>query len=360
MKNPFFVTSSNGYNQIDNNCSINKITIAKTPLKGIDDNIEGKMVSEIFSTPVITEKIRENAHILKIPSDTPNENLPHLLLDLMESTDEQVRSCVNNIATFFGKRLGLIFLTLKTALPENKKARPDWNDKHWEYWQNIKNIITVGGLTNGNFGKIIIDEAQKLCTFGNNLAYKITVFDNSSHIGIMGCAKLLENSDGINILLDLGQTNMKRGIVTRKDREIVNIKNLPSIPSKYMKWIVNDNGEKEKQARLLHRYIVRVITDTYKEASYLGNVENEIVISIANYTHDGVLDDIRGGYAKLAVLYKNYSDYLSEELSGILKTSIKVKLIHDGTAVSLNFSDYPQSVCVTLGTFLGVGFTDIF
>lgn len=360
MKNPFFVTSSNGYNHIDNNCSINKMTIAKAPIKGIDDSIEGKMVSEIFSTPVITQKIKENAELLKIPSDTPNENLPHLLLELMDSTDKQVRFCVNNIATFFGKRLGLILLTLKTALPENRKVRPDWNDKHWEYWKSIKNIITVGGLTNGNFGKIIVDEAQKLCTFGENLAYKITAFDNSSHIGIMGCAKLLENYNGINILLDLGQTNMKRSIVTRKNREITNIKNLPSIPSKYMKWIINDNEEKEKQARLLHRYIVRVITDTYKEASYLGKVENEIVISIANYTHGGVLDDTRGGYAKLAVLYKNYADYLSEELSGILKTSIKIKLVHDGTAVSLNFLDYPESVCITLGTFLGVGFTDIF
>ena len=360
MKNPFFITSSNGCNYIDNNCSINKMIIAKAPLKCMYDSIEGKRVSEIFSTAVITEKIRENAQTLKIPSDIPRESLPHLLLDLMDSNDKQVRNCINNIATFLGKRLGLILLTLKTALPENKIVRPDWNDKHWEYWQSIKNIITVGGLTNGSFGKIIIDEAQKLCNEGNNPAYKITAFDNSSHIGIMGCAKLLENYDGINILLDLGQTNMKRGIVTRKNGEITNIKNLPSFPSKYMDWVIDNDEEKKNQAKLLHRYIVRVITETYQEAAYMGKVENEIVVSIANYTYCGVLDDNRGGYAKLAVLYKNYADYLSEELSGLLKTPVEIKLVHDGTAVSLNFLDYPDSVCVTLGTFLGVGFTDIF
>lgn len=364
MENPFLVTSSDGCKYIDNNCSINKMVIAKVPVKGIDDSIEGKAVSEIFSTPVIVGEMKKCADRLEIPSDTPTERLPFMLLELMNSENKQISDCANEIAVLFGKRLGLILLTLKTALPENKKARADWSEKHWEYWQNIENIITVGGLTSGKFGKVIIEEAQKLCNLNGLLngkpAYKITAFENASHIGVMGCSRLLGDYEGISVLMDFGQTNMKRSIIERKNAEIIRMKNLPSIPSKYMQWNIENAEEKEKQARLLHKYIVNAVSDAYNKARKLGSVGSDIIISIANYTFCGVLDSNRGGYAKLSVLYKNYGEYLSNELSSVLKTPVNVKLVHDGTAVALNFMNYKNSICVTLGTFFGVGFTDIF
>lgn len=360
MENPFLVTSPNGYKYIDNNCSINKMVIAKVPVKGIDDSIEGKAVSEIFSTSVIVEKVKECADRLEIPPNTPTEHLPFMLLELMNSENKQVSDCANEIAVLFGKRLGLIFLTLKTALPQNKKVRADWDEKHWQYWQNIENIITVGGLTSGKFGKVIIDEAQKVCNLNSKPVYKITAFENASHVGVMGCTKLLGNYDGISIVMDFGQTNMKRSIIEHKNGEIIRMENLPSIPSKYMQWNIENSDEKEKQARLLHKYIVNAVSDAYSKAKKLGSVGSDIIISIANYTFNGVLDSNRGGYAKLSVLYKNYAEYLSNELSSVIKAPVNVRLIHDGTAVALNFINYKNSICVTLGTFLGVGFTDIF
>lgn len=361
MKNPFFILSDDGkHKYIDSSCSLNKMVIAKSPKKGIDDSIEGKSVSEILSTSAIIKTVDENREKLNISSDISNKKLPFVLLDSMESENETVKNCATEIAVKYGKRLGLILLTLKTALPENRAVRPEWKDEHWKYWNNIENVIAVGGLTSGKFGEVIISEAKKVCTINEEPAYNIIAFENAAYVGVLGCAKLIEKTDGINVLMDFGQTNMKRSIVARKNKEIQYIKNLPIVSSKYMQWDIYDNNEKLKQAKLLHKHIINVTCDTIKEAEKMGNVDNQIVISIASYVHNGILDSNRGGYAKLTMLYKNYGEYLSEELSSVLKRPVNVTLVHDGTAVALNFSDYINSVCITLGTFFGVGFTDIF
>ena len=48
--NPFMKYTEQGIGYIDSSCSINKLIIAQVPVKGIADEIEGKAVSEIFST----------------------------------------------------------------------------------------------------------------------------------------------------------------------------------------------------------------------------------------------------------------------------------------------------------------------
>lgn len=359
MKNPFLLTSDDGSVYIDKECSLNKMVIARVPVRGIDDSIEGKAVSQFFSTKAIVEDILLNRERLRLSEDIPREKLPFMLMGCLDSKDEQVCECAKEIAVKFGKRLGLILLTLKTALPENKAVRKCWNDSHWEYWKNIENIIAVGGLTSGEFGRRLVDTAQRTCSINGIPAYKIIIFENAYNTGVIGCARLLENPNGTNLLMDFGQTNMKRSIIKRENSEIVFIENLPLISSKYMDWDIEDDDEKHYQAVLLHRHIMQAVVDAYCHAERKGKVNPEIVISIASYTHNGILDENRGGYAKLCVLYKNYGEYLSEELSSVLKTQIKVTLVHDGTAVALCFADYKNSVCVTLGTFVGVGFPDM-
>lgn len=359
MKNPFLITASNGSKYIDKECSLNRLVIAKVPVDGIDDSIEGKAVSQIFSTGVIVDEVEQKREALKISESVPREKLPFWLMECFNSNDEAVKNCAEEIAVKFGKRLGIILLTLKTGLPENKAVREGWSDSHWEYWQNTENIIAVGGLTSGEFGRVLVNTAQEVCTLNGKPAYNIIIFENAYNTGVIGCARILENTDGINLLMDFGQTNMKRSIVKREKSEIIYIENLPLVPSKYMQWEIEDPDEKRRQAVLLHRHIMEAIVDAYCSAERKGKVNPEIVISIASYTHNGILDENRGGYAKLSVLYKNYGEYLSEELSSVLKTQVNVKLVHDGTAVALCFADYKNSICITLGTFVGVGFPDM-
>ena len=259
MKNPFLITSDDGSVYTDRECSINKMIIARVPVKGVDDSIEGKAVSQFFSTKAIVDEVLLNRERLRISEDIPRAKLPFMLMGCLESSDEQVCECAKEIAVKFGKRLGIILLTLKTGLPENRAIRESWSDAHWEYWKNIENIIAVGGLTSGEFGKLLVATAQEVCSIDGTPAYKIIIFENAYNTGVIGCARLLENPDGTNLLMDFGQTNMKRSIVKRENSEIVSIENLPLIPSKYMDWNVEDDDEKYHQAVLLHRHIMQAV-----------------------------------------------------------------------------------------------------
>ena len=359
MMNPFLLTGDDGSCYADSCCSLNRMIIAEAPVRGIDDSISGKEVRDIFSLSVIIEKAMSYADALKLPKNVSLREKPSLLMQAAESEDMTVRAAAEDIASFFGRRLALILLTLKTALPENRSVRTDWSSRHWEYWQSIENIIAVGGLTDGSFGKALIDEARKYCFINGRRAYNIITHKNAAHMGVMGCSRMLKSSDGVYVLADFGQTNIKISIAEKTGGRLVNIEQLPVIRSEYMQWSIEDKAELERQAELLHKYILSCICDAYKKAEALGNVGNEIVISIASYVHNGRLDKNRGGYAKLNVLCDNYEEYLSRSISDVLDKSIKVRLIHDATAVGLYFSDCPKSVCLTLGTFIGVGFTDI-
>lgn len=336
-------------------CSINRVVIAKVPLWGIDDEICTKQANEIFSTQLIIDELKKTAAIYGVKLDGYSESeLPKFLDYGLTSGNIKEKQVSLRIVKKFGNRLGLILLTLKTGLRENRLARDDWNDKHWEYWSKVSNIILVGGLASGVLGRYFKEQIQFVFDMAGVKPYNIILFDNGTYIGTMGCSMLVKNKNSRNIVFDFGQTNIKRSVVTLENGEVEDLNVLSSLPSKFMD-LENDY---EKAAKL-HKYLLSVIYNTFKECEKNAPLNNEIVISIASYTIGGVLNDKRGGYAKLSLLCRNYAELLSDELSGSLHREVTVRLVHDGTANALYFKDYENSVCVSVGTAFGVGFPEI-
>ncbi len=366
MKNPFvkvldkevYKNIDNEYRYIDAECSMNKVVLAKLPVRGIEPEIEGCMAGDIFSTKVINDYIKDNAKYLKIDVTNANsKELSKVVSLYLESNNKELNSKANEIVKKFGHRLGLILLTLKTGLKENREARRNWTDEHWKYWAQLENVILVGGLANGIFGEKLKEYALEVFKMANVKPYNILLFSNSSHIGIMGCATQIKQKDGRFLVFDFGQTNVKRGVVEKKNGHVVSEKRLDNIPSLHMQIIFDDPKEEESESHLLDRFIVKTITDTYKEVDKKGShLKNEIIMGIANYTVAGKLNAVRGGYCKMSGIADNYADYLSNKLSGILGENEKVTLIHDGTANALYFKQYKNSVCISMGTAFGVGF----
>lgn len=363
MKNPFLhkISGDGRSEYVTSACSINRVVIAKLPLYGIDDSIEGLTVKQFFSTKLIIEEVKKNADLLQIDLQKENEKrLPLVLEKRLDSTDKSVADAALKIIEKFGNRLGLIFLTLKLGDTENRKAREDWTDEHWEYWSQIEDIILVGGLASGKFGEILKKQVEYIFKLKGIQPYKIILYTNSVNVGILGCTTQISEPDGVNIVMDFGQTNIKRSFVTKRHGELTEIKTLDPYPSKYMEWEIADEEEKLRQAKKLHKYLIKAIADTYKAAECSTKTEpnREIVISIASYTVDGRLNADRSGYAKLCTLSDNYAECLWWELSGTLRRDMIIKLIHDGTAIALNFSDKKNTVCLSLGSYLGVGFPE--
>lgn len=356
MRNPFISISDSGREYTDSTCSINRIPIAKLPLYGIEDSIEGKTVSQIFSTKVMTEEIKCSAGLLGIDlAKFPDRNL---IFEFVKKISE------GNIAAIelmrkYGRRLGLIFLTLKTGEKENRIARTDWNDEHWEYWKNVKQVILVGGLTSGVLGAILKAEALSVFEKAGVEPYDFVLLDNATYVGIMGCASQIKEKDGTFIVFDFGQTNLKRSIIKKCDGEIIGAKMLDSLPSEFMQSMKAADSAARDEAIKLSSYLKSCIYETISYAQKSEEINSEVIISIANYVSDGCLNGVRGGYAKLKSLCNNYGEYLENELSGMLRRRISIRLIHDSTAAALYFSDYKNSVCITIGTAFGVGFPEI-
>ena len=367
--NPFISMTENDEEYLTSRCSLNKVILAKLPLYGIEDSMEGKSMSELFGAGIIIDEIKNCADALGINlSDYKTMDLPKILDEKIdEGNEEAIR-----IARKYGSRLGMFFLVLKTGLYENRAAREDWDDEHWEYWANIDTVYLAGGLAAGRMGEYMFMVVKEMFEKANVPMYNIVRNINSSEMGAKGCLTVLEDDNDVHILFDFGQTKIKRLIAVRRyykdneedtaddsfDKEYTLIK-LPSIKSINMDWYVEDVKERRRQAEELHNYIVENIVNTYNEALQYGDIRWEIIISIASYVKEGRINSDRSGYAKLCMLSPNYAGYLANVLEDRLNRKIIIKLVHDGTAAALYYKGASNSVCITVGTAFGVGFPDI-
>lgn len=361
MNNPFiYYDKTKKTEYIDHSCSVNRVRIAKLPVKGIEDSIEGLKANQIFSAKLISEEILSSAKKMRV--ELPNysfRELPRFLSDAVLSDNIRGRRLASAVTTKFGNRLGLILLTLKQGLQENREARDDWDDKHWEYWANIKDVILTGGLAGGLLGKRFKEQIHYVFDLAGVKPYNISLFENSSHIGAMGCSRIIRESDKTFAVLDFGQTNIKRCIIRKRGGELASITTLNTLPSMNMDLTFRNTQENYDRALELHRYLLNVICDSCKNLELDEREQGEVIISIANYVIGGELNPNRGGYAKLHLLSEDYADLLSHELSSRMHRQYRVRLVHDGTANALNFAGKEDAVCISIGTAFGVGFPQI-
>lgn len=359
MKNPFIKELEDGSKYIESNCSINKVIVAKCPIEGYE-YLEGLNAKKIFSTQSIVEVIKEKALQDNIDiSEMYDAELPMYVerqfLDELGEFHKQACSIIEE----FGYRLGIVLLTLRMGMEENRKAREDWNDKNWEYYANLKKIILVGGLANGEFGKQLCKYVEEVFKLAGAKPYDLVLYPNASYFGVLGCATKLNKKKSKNILFDFGQTNIKRAIVDIEDYKVKELHKLEHRPSWFMECNMEDEQIALEEAKKLHNNILTVIADTYTIASDKYKIDNDIVVSIASYVREGVLNNKRGGYAKLSLLADNYKELLERDLRKLLRRKINITLVHDGTAVALNFIGEKEAACMSIGTAFGIGFPEI-
>lgn len=361
MSNPFIAKCACDQTEyLTQRVSLNRAVMAKCPVGGIEEGLSGKRFKELFSPDAIVAEMRRVSRYYGLDlSSLPDYVLPKTLDKALKSEDVRYRGMAERVVQKFGNRLGLLLLTLKTGLPENRAARPDWDDACWDYWKNVNTLILSGGLASSRLGRRFKEQVQSVFDHARVKPYNIMLFENGAYLGVMGLGQRLMEDETSSLVLDMGQTYFKRAWLKKSGGVISGINTLDSLPSRYMQIRFDDEGDKLAFAYDLHHYIINIISSTYKEALQYTTLSNKILISIANYTHAGVLNSERGGFAKLSMLGENYADILEDQLSGELRRSVEVRLVHDATATALYFCDIPNSASITLGTGFGVGFPDI-
>lgn len=350
MINPFL---NEGYLRV--NASINKVVINDYPRLSIEENLKGKKAGDIFSANLIIDDIKKNSKELKLDINNIEEKaLPYYLSKSLESEDICIKNTANKIIKKFGERLGVILLVLKQGIKSNRDSRNDWNDSNWEYLRQLDNVILTGGLASGNIGLSLKYYVEEVFKEADEKCYNIILVKDSSNIGVKGCSSFIKykKEDTINIVFDLGQSFIKRSIVNYNG----DIVSLISVLSKYVNWDYDNEVIEKEDAIKLHEHILNVLTDTINNIEDKSIIGDEIVISIANYVNNGVLVN-RGGYGKLRLLAENYEECLAKELFDFYNKKFNIKLVHDGTAMAAVFKEYKNSVCISLGTAFGIGFT---
>lgn len=362
MSNPFLATSEyDGSEYVTFRCSLNRAVLAKVPLRGVEDGIEGKCFSDIFSTPLIVEEIRRLSRSYRIDlSDVPDARLPMIVNEALASGEIRFQQLAERVIRKFGNRLGLLFLALRKGEEENRLVRPDWDDDCWDYWHRVRTLILTGGLASSMLGRRFKEQIHYIFDMAGEKPYHIKLYDNGAYLGVMGAAQRLMHDNSAALVFDLGHTNFKRALVRMEGGRIAGFSPFESLPSRYMQSRLDSEQERTQAATELHKYVLNTVISTYREACEVIRPSDEILISIANYTYSGRLNSVRGGFAKLCSLgTDHYSAVLEEILSGELRRNIRVRLVHDATATALYFADVPDAVCLTLGTAFGVGFPQI-
>ena len=358
MKNPFIsVSEVDKTEYLSSRCSLNRAILARVPVKGIEDGIEGMNFKDIFSTPAIVAEIRAVAPKYGIDvGDIPDSELSKILTEGLESRDARLRQMAEHVTKKFGNRLGMILLTLKTGLPDNRAARDDWDDTCWQFWQELETVILTGGLASSLLGRKLKEYIHNIFDMAGVKPYQIMLFDNGRYIGVMGVAQRLMKDNTAALVMDMGHTGVKRAYVRKQDGEIAAMTPMNTLPTFYTQSHFASEQDRRDTAIKLHQYIVSTVASSYREAQLGGELDDTVFLSIANYVHNGELDSVRGGFAKLSMLGANYANVLSEDLSAELHRELKVRLVHDSTAAALYFEGIDNSVCITLGTAFGVGF----
>ncbi|MEO2603070.1 hypothetical protein ABG964_11430, partial [Clostridium butyricum] len=201
------------------------------------------------------------------------------------------------------------------------------------------------------------EHIEKVFKLANVKQYNIILNEKCDEIAIRGSSSYINNKDKTKeyLIMDCGATFIKRSYISFKNDCELNVENLEKVLSKYVEWEYETLEEEKEEALKLHGHILKVIKDSLSYYNNKIRVGNEIIISIANYINNGVVEN-RGGYGKLRLLNDNYETFLSDCILKDLNIRFQIKLVHDGTAMAANFKNYSNSVCVSLGTCFGVGF----
>lgn len=356
MKNPFLESGA-----LDTVASVNKVIIAKMPTDIVKQDLIGKAAIDIFSTRSVIEEIKNNASRLKINlCDIEEKMLPYYLEERLLGEDREARKAADEILRMFGERLAVILLCLKMGEAQNRIARSDWKPQHWEFWRQLKNVILVGGLANSYLGESLKYHVERVFLDAGQEGYRLILGQDSAYAGLRGCTQYLRErrKEEVNLVFDFGQTFTKRSFAQFQDDGMGNIRVLDNMLSRHVEWDVDDPIREQREAEFLNDSFCRILFTTIAEVKELGYaIGREIIISIANYVQGGRLAN-RGGYGKLRLIASDYAGYLTGVLQNKYAEEFTICLIHDGTAMAAGYREYPDSVCLSLGTAFGVGFPE--
>lgn len=321
--------------------SVNRVKIMDLP--GLPDELKGRLSYELVSTRMLTNLIREQSEALHISLETSDYDARMAFDAALCSDDALIRTAAESIAQIFGRNMGYVLLTLKRGDTLNREAREEWDFDDWARWERINRVILGGGIVSGNLGQRMIVSIREVMR--DYPDYVVEISPHGADLPLVGAAQTIPPEITNSVVLDFGGTMIKRAQVNQG-----RMVHLPSIPVDWS-WVQDKNTPTLAEANRLIDEIAAIIAETWQPGA------DFIPVSIAAYVEDGQpMLAQRGIYMHMAYAADNVQDELGKRVSVLVESSVKIKLLHDGTAAAMAYAGAKDTAVITLGTALGIGF----
>jgi hypothetical protein len=352
------------------NASLNRVRIVDLPGVALESYVRGKTGFELLSSRSISAYVREHAVALGMTSidavrtgdasDTDDSRTTALLLAALDrsfrSADRGVREAAETVAQRFGHHLAYLLLTLQRGDQINRRARPDWDERHWAHWAGIRTVWLGGGIAGGDFGRHLCDAAARVFREQGAADLTLRVAEHAANLPLLGAARSASPDAAAALVFDFGGTWVKRAIATYERGTLTGLQTLSPLPAPELAD-PPENVSPEAVERVAEQMAGIVAQSWAAARSEERALSSTLVVSLATYVRDGHPLVRQGGvYAALAALPERAADRLSRRLSAVVGRSLEIELVHDGTAAARVFAGQGRTAVVMLGTALGVGF----
>lgn len=312
--------------------SLQRVVIACLP--GVPADIVGRPASEVCSRDALARLAFDTPGL---PGPEP-ERLGDQLGELRSSRDASTRTLAGRVLRAYGVRLGALLATLKHAATPAEQGGTAVRRAYLAHWVGIERVWLGGGLLVPGGAEDIVAGARQLLSLSGTVL-DVRVGRSPVVLPLLGAARLLEPHDGRALVVDAGHSTIKAAVAVVEGGSLAALEALPARPAPL------SAGLESAEAALVAALVAF--------GSALGGVRcHRVVASVASYLHDGAaVDDGRSIYGGVI------PDRIRYLLAAATGDDMFVEFVHDGSAAALGIADPGPSAVVTVGTWLGIGFT---
>jgi hypothetical protein len=245
-------------------------------------------------------------------------------LDPARLSDElgQRPALAAGVAAEVGRRLAALVATLRRGPHDPPVAdRTPERVAALEEWTTIDDVVLGGGLLAGAIGPAVVDATRAHLDARRAPPTRLDLASNPAHLGLIGAARMAGPEDGEHLVLDAGQSWIKRGVAEVGAGAVRRIHLLPPVR-------FDRDGD--------------VIALLGEAIGGWPRPSGPIPCSVASYVRDGL--PIRDRVSPY--------DELADVPAGVRRT---FTFVHDGTAAWRGTGRTTSSAVIVLGTWLAVG-----
>ena len=220
-----------------------------------------------------------------------------------------------------GDRLGSLLATLRD--PATAEAATGARRTYLEVWPGVELVVVGGGLAKGALGGQVAARAEA------GTGVRVVAARHPEWLPLIGAARSARERDGQVVVMDGGQTSIKRGIAELRDGCLAGLVVLAPVP-------VGALTSSQSPA-----VVAREVATMREEHAVSAG---EVMFSVASYLEGG--RPIRG----VRSVYERLDPAAMQSEFGLT-----IRLLHDGTAAWRAAGPDAPSAVIMLGTWLGVG-----